>query len=74
MAKETYGVSDDIDKISVRGASCTLDQHNSMKIRENAENVLSGLWILLHPNLILVKSLKFFNGGVSTSQARSQHL
>ena len=32
------------------GASWTLDQHNSMKIRENPESVLPGLFILLHPN------------------------
>ena len=33
-----------------RGASGTLDHYNSIKIRENTENVLPGLWILFHPN------------------------
>ena len=32
------------------GASGTLDHYNSIKIRENTENVLPGLWILFHPN------------------------
>ena len=37
-------------KFPCGGASWTSDSHNSMKIRRNPENLLPGLWILLHPN------------------------
>ena len=37
-------------KVLSGGTSWTLDPHNSMKIRENPENVLPGLWILWHLN------------------------
>ena len=39
------------------GASWTLDSHNSMKIPENPENVLPGLWILLHPNTMYTRPM-----------------
>ena len=32
------------------GTSWTLDPHNSIKICGDPENVLPGLWVLLHPN------------------------
>ena len=47
---DNFGISDAIPKVFVRGASWTLDLHNSMKVCENPESVLTGLWILLHPN------------------------
>ena len=39
-------------KFPCRDASWTLDPHNSMKTRENPENFLPGLWILLYPNTV----------------------
>ena len=45
---DDFGVSEAIDGISVWMCKLTLDTHNFMKIRENPEIVLSGLWILLH--------------------------
>ena len=43
---DNFRVSDPIDEISVW--RCKLDSHNSIKICENAENILPGLWILLY--------------------------
>ena len=44
-------------KFPCGGASWTLDSHNSMKIRENPENVLPGLWILLHLNTMYTRPM-----------------
>ena len=37
---DNFGVSDAIDEFPCWDASWTLDPHNSVKIRENPENVL----------------------------------
>ena len=47
---DDFGVSDAMMKYPCWGASWTLDPYNSMKTREKPENVLPGLWILLHPS------------------------
>ena len=49
---DEFGVSDATDEISVRGCKLDFGPVNSMKIRENPENALPGLWILLHPNAV----------------------
>ena len=41
------------------GVSWTLDPHNSMKICENPENVLPGLWILLYLSAMRRPSFSF---------------
>ena len=48
-ATDDFGVSDTTDEISLWGLT-PLDPQNSMKIRENPENIRPGLWIILHPN------------------------
>ena len=44
------GLATSLMKFPCGDASWTLDPHNSMKIRENPENICTGLWIILHPN------------------------
>ena len=41
-------------KFPYGGKNWTLGMHNSMEILENPENVLPGLWIILHPNTMLI--------------------
>ena len=50
ISKHDFRISNVIDEISMQGVSWTWDLQNSLKIRENAENVSPGLWIPLHPN------------------------
>ena len=39
------------------GARWTLDSHNSMKIPENAKNLLPSMWILLHLNTMYTRPM-----------------
>ena len=45
-AIDNFRFSNTTDEIFVRVASWTLDQHYSMKICDNPENICPGLWIL----------------------------
>ena len=52
---DDFWVSYATDEISVRGCK-TLDPHNSMTIYENPENILLGLWVILHPDTIVIST------------------
>ena len=52
LQKILSGLATTLMKFQCKGASWIIrnKSHNSMKIRENPQNVLPGLWILVQPN------------------------